>query len=83
MHDVNMRSREGHSSMVEEISDDLQMKPDLIVVSVGGGGLALGVLRGTVICIRYVTLEQNFQTELCVAVRFGEVVLGGGALALH
>ena len=40
-------SREGHASIVDEIVDELQSKPDLIVASVGGGGLALGILRGT------------------------------------
>ena len=32
--------------MIEEIKDDLREKPDLVITSVGGGGLALGLLEG-------------------------------------
>ena len=39
---------EGHASLVEELKDDLAgKKPGAIVVSVGGGGLFLGVAEGT------------------------------------
>ena len=41
-----MSSREGHSSIVTEIAEDLDVKPDLIVASVGGGGLMAGVILG-------------------------------------
>eukprot|EP00056_Hartaetosiga_gracilis_P003155 m.60075 g.60075 ORF g.60075 m.60075 type:complete len:368 (-) comp11350_c0_seq1:750-1853(-) len=38
---------EGHSSLVEEIKQDVKgKKPGLICVSVGGGGLLLGVFEG-------------------------------------
>ncbi|ODM94350.1 L-serine dehydratase/L-threonine deaminase [Orchesella cincta] len=38
---------EGHASIIQEIKEDLQgRKPSCIVVSVGGGGLATGVLKG-------------------------------------
>lgn len=38
---------EGHSSMVEEIKEDLNgEKPSCIVTSVGGGGLAMGIIHG-------------------------------------
>lgn len=40
-------NREGHSTMVEEIKEDLKgRKPSCIVTSVGGGGLASGILQG-------------------------------------
>lgn len=40
-------AREGHSTIVEEISSQLRgITPDLVVVSVGGGGLMNGVLHG-------------------------------------
>ena len=39
--------RRGHASMVEEIKAQLQgVVPDLVVLSVGGGGLMNGVLEG-------------------------------------
>jgi L-serine/L-threonine ammonia-lyase len=38
---------EGHASIVEEIQEQLQgVTPDLVVLSVGGGGLMNGVLEG-------------------------------------
>ncbi|ODN04947.1 L-serine dehydratase/L-threonine deaminase [Orchesella cincta] len=38
---------EGHSSMVHEIKEDLRgRKPSCIAVSVGGGGLSLGIMEG-------------------------------------
>jgi L-serine/L-threonine ammonia-lyase len=38
---------EGHSTILEEIKDQLHgKKPDAIVLSVGGGGLLCGVLKG-------------------------------------
>ncbi|KAF8964033.1 tryptophan synthase beta subunit-like PLP-dependent enzyme [Flammula alnicola] len=37
---------EGHSSMVQEISKQLQQEPDAIFCSVGGGGLLGGIIVG-------------------------------------
>lgn len=37
---------EGHSSIIDEIVDDNFAKPDAIIVAVGGGGLACGILTG-------------------------------------
>jgi L-serine/L-threonine ammonia-lyase len=37
---------EGHASLVHELAQDLPEPPGLVVVSVGGGGLLAGVLRG-------------------------------------
>ncbi|MBI5447129.1 MAG: pyridoxal-phosphate dependent enzyme [Gammaproteobacteria bacterium] len=36
---------EGHSSMIDEVAQE-GLKPDVVLVSVGGGGLACGVLEG-------------------------------------
>ncbi|MTI30758.1 pyridoxal-phosphate dependent enzyme [Xanthovirga aplysinae] len=36
---------EGHASMIEEVATQME-KPDLVVVSVGGGGLFSGVVKG-------------------------------------
>ena len=38
--------REGHTSLVRELEDDMQEKPGAIVLSVGGGGLLNGVVEG-------------------------------------
>ncbi|NXU16240.1 SDSL protein, partial [Pardalotus punctatus] len=37
---------EGHASLVRELKDSLEAKPDAMVVSVGGGGLLAGVVAG-------------------------------------
>lgn len=37
---------EGHGTMIEECAEYLKEKPSAIVVSVGGGGLACGVIHG-------------------------------------
>jgi L-serine/L-threonine ammonia-lyase len=37
---------EGHGTLVDEISETPEGKPDAIVVAVGGGGLLSGVVRG-------------------------------------
>lgn len=36
----------GHSTIVQELHDQLPSRPSLILVSVGGGGLATGLLQG-------------------------------------
>ena len=38
--------REGHTSLVKEVEQDLTEKPGAIVLSVGGGGLLNGVVEG-------------------------------------
>lgn len=44
---VEFICREGHSTMIQEIKEDLKDRtPSCIVVSIGGGGLALGLLKG-------------------------------------
>uniref|UniRef100_A0A8C6JVP1 L-serine deaminase n=1 Tax=Melopsittacus undulatus TaxID=13146 RepID=A0A8C6JVP1_MELUD len=37
---------QGHASLVQELKDSLDTKPDAIVLSVGGGGLLAGVVAG-------------------------------------
>ncbi|NXM25880.1 SDSL protein, partial [Oxyruncus cristatus] len=37
---------QGHTSLVRELKDSLESKPDAIVLSVGGGGLLAGVVEG-------------------------------------
>ena len=38
---------EGHGSVIDELKTDLNgIKPSLIIFSVGGGGLLLGILNG-------------------------------------
>jgi threonine dehydratase len=38
--------RAGNSTLVEELKVQLPSKPSTIVLSVGGGGLLLGVMKG-------------------------------------
>lgn len=38
--------RQGHASLVRELKDSLEAKPDAIVLAVGGGGLLAGVVSG-------------------------------------
>lgn len=42
---------EGHSTLVDEVGEDWgDMAPDLVIVSVGGGGLLCGVIQGLERC---------------------------------
>ena len=53
---------EGHASLIEELRDDLHgVPPDVIVVSVGGGGLMCGVVRG----LRSVGWEDKVPARGC------------------
>ncbi|XP_071849510.1 serine dehydratase-like isoform X1 [Apostichopus japonicus] len=36
----------GHATLVEELANELPQKPDLIITSVGGGGLLCGIAEG-------------------------------------
>lgn len=38
--------RAGHATLVEELANELPQKPDLIITSVGGGGLLCGIAEG-------------------------------------
>ena len=37
---------DGHATLIDELKEDMKTKPSLIICSVGGGGLLLGILRG-------------------------------------
>ncbi|KAK7789463.1 hypothetical protein R5R35_005857 [Gryllus longicercus] len=37
---------EGHSTIISEIQEQLNEKPSIVIVPVGGGGLLLGILQG-------------------------------------
>uniref|UniRef100_A0A8B9NH61 L-serine ammonia-lyase n=1 Tax=Accipiter nisus TaxID=211598 RepID=A0A8B9NH61_9AVES len=39
-------SRQGHASLVRELKDSLETKPDAVLLAVGGGGLLAGVVAG-------------------------------------
>lgn len=39
---------EGHSTIVDELKEECKVQPDLIVLSVGGGGLLCGVVEGLI-----------------------------------
>lgn len=39
---------EGHATLVDELKEDCKDQPDLIVLSVGGGGLLCGVVEGLI-----------------------------------
>lgn len=41
-----MPHRQGHTSLVLELKDSLETKPDAILLAVGGGGLLAGVVAG-------------------------------------
>ncbi len=45
---ISSDCREGHSSMIVEVAEDLHTKPDLVIASVGGGGLFIGVCEGKI-----------------------------------
>lgn len=44
--DIIVITREGHSSMIVEAEQQLPCRPDVIVASVGGGGLLTGIIQG-------------------------------------
>lgn len=39
---------EGHSTIIDELKEDCKIQPDLIILSVGGGGLMCGVVEGLI-----------------------------------
>ena len=75
---------EGHSSMVEEIKDQLNgITPDAIIVSVGGGGLLMGVHIGLQQCgwgdkVKIVTSETYGADSLYQSQQKNEHVLLDG-----
>ncbi len=39
---------EGHSTIIDELNDQCDKQPDLIILSVGGGGLLCGIVEGLI-----------------------------------
>ena len=52
-------TRKGHSSIIKEAKEQLPYQPDVVIVSVGGGGLLNGILEGM--------WEVGWQDVPCVA----------------
>lgn len=76
---VRMNARYGHASIVEEVKDQLHgLTPDLIVVSVGGGGLMNGVLEGLHrvgwVSVPVLAMETQGADSLNACVKAGEWV---------
>lgn len=71
--------RSGHASLVEEVKEQLAgVVPDLVVVSVGGGGLMCGVLEGLHrvgwSCVPLLAMETEGADSLNACVRAGQWV---------
>lgn len=70
--------REGHTSLVKELEQDLKVKPGAIVLSVGGGGLLNGVVEGLRrACwadVPIVAMETIGAHSLNAAMKAGELV---------
>ena len=68
---------EGYATLIQEVADQ-QFKPDAIVLSVGGGGLLCGVLKGMESLnwgdIPVFTAETTNSASLHAAIRAGRVV---------
>lgn len=70
--------REGHTSLVKELEQDLREKPGAIVLSVGGGGLLNGVVEGLRRAdwadVPIVAMETIGAHSLSAAMKAGELV---------
>lgn len=70
--------REGHTSLVKELEQDLREKPGAIVLSVGGGGLLNGVVEGLRRAgwadVPIVAMETMGAHSLNAAMKAGELV---------
>jgi L-serine/L-threonine ammonia-lyase len=68
---------QGHSTIVDEILDDVG-KPDAIVLSVGGGGLLCGVLEGLqrhgLTDVSVVAVETEGTASLAASLKAGKLV---------
>ena len=68
----------GHASLVGELSSQLGERPACLVTSVGGGGLALGILEGLESCqwsqVPLVTMETVGANCLLASRRAGHSV---------
>jgi len=72
----------GHSTLVDEIVQDLPEAPGAIVVSVGGGGLLAGVLEGcqrhSLMASKIIAAETNGASSFGQAWEQGEIVTLSG-----
>ena len=70
--------REGHTSLVRELEQDLREKPGAVVLSVGGGGLLNGVVEGLRRAgwddVPIVAMETIGAHSLNAAMKAGELV---------
>lgn len=70
--------REGHTSLVKELEQELREKPGAIVLSVGGGGLLNGVVEGLHCAgwddVPIVAMETLGAHSLNAAVKAGHLV---------
>lgn len=70
--------REGHTSLVKELEEDMSQKPGAVVLSVGGGGLLNGVVEGLRRAgwddVPIVAMETVGAHSLNAAVKAGELV---------
>ncbi|XP_018608416.1 L-serine dehydratase/L-threonine deaminase-like [Scleropages formosus] len=69
---------EGHTSLVQELQAELEVKPGAIVLSVGGGGLLCGVVEGLRRAnwgdVPIIAMETIGADSLNAALRAGELV---------
>jgi len=71
---------DGHASLVDELVEDLDgIPPDLIIVSVGGGGLLCGIIRGLRSVawekdVRVIAVETKGANCLAAALKDGQLV---------
>lgn len=67
--------REGHETLIQELVEQID-KPETIVVSVGGGGLAMGIINGLVKAgwddVNLVTIETIGANCFFESVKAGE-----------
>lgn len=67
----------GHSTLIHEIAED-SLKPDVVIVAVGGGGLLCGVIQGLHELgwgdVPVISAETQGAASMAVALRAGEPV---------
>ncbi len=69
---------EGHGTIVDELKAELDTKPDLIIVSVGGGGLMNGIVEGLIRNgwedVHILAVETHGADSLYQAVEAGKLI---------
>lgn len=68
----------GHSTMVDELKEQCDEQPDLIILSVGGGGLLCGIVEGLIrnnwTSTRIMAVETIGAASLSSAIKAGRLV---------